>query len=101
MTALLIIAAAIAAVWFVAYHRLPAVVWTIAVAIAGVALTAWSGWPRGLLGAMWVFVVLAVLLGNPTPLRSALVRQVIKFLARATARAPDLTARFSNGKPWA
>ncbi|HKA41399.1 MAG TPA: acyl-CoA dehydrogenase [Burkholderiales bacterium] len=73
MSALLIFAAAIAACWSFAYHRLPALVWTVGLAIALGLLSAYSGWSHTALAVLWTAFAVAALLFNPTPLRRLLI----------------------------
>jgi acyl-CoA dehydrogenase len=82
MTALLIIAAAIAMAWVLAYHRLSAPVWTAAFAIGLALVSAYAGWPRTLIVALWVVLGLAAVLANPTPLRRQLLSRPLLGLFR-------------------
>ena len=82
MYALLIIFAALAVIWILAYYRLPAIVWTVAVAIGLALLTAYSGWSQTLLTTLWVVFILAALLDNPTPIRRALMSRPLLNLFR-------------------
>ena len=72
MVVLLTLLAALAMAWFLAYHRLPALVWTVVYAGALGGLTYCPLWPQGLLTTAWVLVVVISLLAVPTPLRRAL-----------------------------
>ena len=69
MNTLLIIAAAVGLLGFLAYHRLPALVWTMAITIGLFLLTAWSGWSPVLLVVLWTVFIAAAVFGNPTRLR--------------------------------
>ena len=69
MNTLLVILAASGLIGFLAYHRLPALAWTIALAIALYLLTAYSGWPTPVLGALWLIFLTGAVLCNPTRLR--------------------------------
>src|SRR5665647_3476069 len=82
MNVLLIILAAIAVVWTCAYHRLPAFAWTAAIAVGMGLLTAYSGWAPALLSVLWVLFIVGAILGNPTPLRRALVSRPLLGLFR-------------------
>ncbi|MBI2296207.1 MAG: acyl-CoA dehydrogenase [Betaproteobacteria bacterium] len=82
MYALFVILAAIALTWILAYHRFPAIVWTITIAIGLALLTAYSGWSPPLLATLWVVFILAALAGNPTPIRRALVSRPLLGLFR-------------------
>jgi acyl-CoA dehydrogenase len=69
MNTLLTILAAVGLLGFLAYHRLPALAWTIAITIGLFLLTAYSGWSPVLLGALWVAFIAAAIFSNPTRLR--------------------------------
>ena len=71
MSTLLIVLAALAIAWILAYHRLPAVAWTIAFACV-LALVDWyAEWPQPLVVALWAILVVGTLVCGPTPIRSA------------------------------
>ena len=72
MSTLLVILAAIAAAWILAYHRLPAVVWTVVYAVGIGLLTLYSRWPPPAILALWIVFAGAALIFNPTPVRRAL-----------------------------
>ena len=72
MSTLLIIFAAIAVAWILAYHRLPAVVWTVVYAVGIGLLTLYSRWSPPAIGALWIVFAGAALIFNPTPVRRAL-----------------------------
>ena len=82
MTALLIIFAAFAVAWILAYHRLPAVAWTIVLAIGLVLITAFARWPQLLVVTLWVILIAGALIGNPTPIRRALASRPLLGLFR-------------------
>jgi len=82
MNVLLIILAAIAVSWTFAYHRLPAIAWTIAAATGMGLLTAYSGWSSSLLTALWMVLVVGAVLGNPTPLRRHIISRPLLTLFR-------------------
>ncbi|MDH3288914.1 MAG: acyl-CoA dehydrogenase [Betaproteobacteria bacterium] len=69
MNTLLIILAAVGLLGFLAYHRLPALAWTIAITIGLFLLTAYSGWSPVLLAALWAVFIAGAVFGNPTRLR--------------------------------
>lgn len=69
MSTLFIILAAVGLLGFLAYHRLPALAWTIAITIGLFLLTAYSGWSPVLLAALWIVFIAGALFGNPTRLR--------------------------------
>ncbi len=82
MNALLIILAAIAVIWALAYHRLPAIAWTIAAAAGMGLLSVYSGWPQSLLAVPWAVFIVVALLANPTPIRRALMSRPLLGLFR-------------------
>jgi acyl-CoA dehydrogenase len=82
MFTLLIIFAAIAVAWILAYHRLPAVVWTAAGAIGLGLLTFYAPWPHGTIVTLWTVFAIAALLLNPTPLRRFLLGAPLLALFR-------------------
>lgn len=75
--------AAVAVLWMLAYYRAPAVAWT---GVVGVALAAlhWRVDVAGVaMGALWIAFGVAALLGNPTPLRRAVVsRPLLRFFRK-------------------
>ena len=82
MSTLLIVLAALAIAWILAYHRLSAVAWTLA--FAGVlALIDWyAEWPQPLVLALWAILVAGALICGPTPVRRALVARPLLGLFR-------------------
>ena len=72
MVVLFTLLAAFAVAWFLAYHRLPALVWTVVYAVALGGLTWCKLWPEGLLSAAWALLVVISLFAIPSPLRRAL-----------------------------
>lgn len=69
MNTLLIVLAAVGLLGFLAYHRLPALAWTIATAIGLLLLTSYSGWSPVLLGVLWIVFIVAAIFGNPSRVR--------------------------------
>ena len=82
MATLLIILAAVAVAWILAYHRLPAVAWTIAFAIVLGLITLYASWPPPLVTTLWAIFVVGALIGNPTPIRRALISRPLLGLFR-------------------
>ncbi|HEY7658893.1 MAG TPA: acyl-CoA dehydrogenase [Burkholderiales bacterium] len=82
MATLLIILAAVAVAWTLAYHRLPAVAWTIAFAIVLGLITLYASWPQPLVTTAWIILVIGALIGNPTPIRRALISRPLLGLFR-------------------
>ncbi len=102
MTVLSIIFAAIAVLWILAYYRLPAIVWTVVIAI-GFALITWHmRGPLWLIVTLWVAFIVAALLDNPTPLRRALVSRPILNIFRKILPAMSQTERdaIEAGTVW-
>ncbi len=71
MLVLFTLLAALAVAWFLAYHRLPGLVWTAVYAASLGGLTYCNQWPQGLLTTAWVLLVVISLLAIPSPLRRA------------------------------
>lgn len=71
MVVLFTLLAAFAVAWFLAYHRLPALVWTVVYAVALCGVSYCNLWPQGLLTVAWVLLVVISLLAIPSPLRRA------------------------------
>ncbi len=82
MSTLLIVIAALAIAWILAYHRLPAVAWTIAFACVLALIDWYSGWPQPLVVALWAILVVGALVCGPTLIRSALVARPLLALFR-------------------
>ena len=79
MTVLLIVFALIAAIWILAYYRLPALAWTVVIALGLAFLTYWASWPQWLLVTVWVVFIVAALLDN----RVALIDPLAMYLLYA------------------
>ncbi len=82
MNTLLIVLAVLAVFWIFAYHRLPALVWTIAITIGLALLSIAGALPQLLLVTLWVIFAICALLLNPTPLRRAWVSAPLLGLFR-------------------
>ncbi|MBI3044606.1 MAG: acyl-CoA dehydrogenase [Betaproteobacteria bacterium] len=102
MATLLIIFAAIAALWFLAYHRLPAIVWTIVIAIGLGLLTYYARLSQAAIAALWAAFVIAALLDNPTPARRALLSRPLLGLFRKILPPMSQTERdaIEAGTVW-
>ena len=102
MSVLLIILAAVAVAWVLAYHRLPAVAWTVAAAIGLALITAYARWPQTEVAALWIVFAAAALLLNPTPLRRALVSRPLLALFRRILPQVSQTEReaLDAGTVW-
>jgi acyl-CoA dehydrogenase len=73
MVVLFTLLALFAVGWFMAYHRLPAVMWTVVLAIVLAVFGHYGWWPRGLLAAAWILLIAGAAITIPSPLRRALV----------------------------
>ncbi len=83
MYALLSIAAIVIVVWIFAYHRLPAIAWTMAIAIILALFTVHSDWSGAVLAVLWVAFFAGALLDNPTSLRRSYIsRPLLKVFRR-------------------
>jgi acyl-CoA dehydrogenase len=82
MSVVLVVLAAVAVAWVLAYHRLPTIAWTVAAAIGLVLITAYARWPQTAVVTLWVVFAVAALLLNPTPLRRNLVSRPLLALFR-------------------
>ena len=102
MTVLLIIFAAVAVLWILAYYRLPAIVWTVVIAIGLALVTAYLRMPQWLVYALWAVFVIGALLLNPTPLRRALLGAPILGIFRKILPAMSQTERdaIEAGTVW-
>src|SRR4029450_5867169 len=78
----LIIFAAIAVAWMLAYHRLSAPIWTLVFALGLGLATAYSTWSAMLLAVLWVALVFTALLLNPTPVRRLVLGRPLLGLFR-------------------
>ncbi len=65
--------AAFATAWFLAYHRMPALVWAVVFAIVLMVFGQYHVWPRTLLIVAWTLLVVSALIAVPSPLRRKLV----------------------------
>ncbi len=82
MNPLLIALAVLAVLWVLAYHRLPAPVWTLAAAVGLMVLTINDVWSPPMLTAAWIVFAITALLLNPTPVRRALLSAPLLGLFR-------------------
>jgi acyl-CoA dehydrogenase len=102
MSVLLVILAAVAAAWILAYHRLPAVVWTFVFALGLGAIIELMRWPQPVIVALWALLIGAALLFNPTPIRRALVSRPLLGLFRKILPQMSETERdaIAAGTVW-
>ena len=102
MTVLLIIFAAIAVFWILAYYRLPAIAWTVVIAIGLALITVYMRAPHWLIVTLWVAFIVAALLDNPTPLRRALISRPMLDIFRKILPQMSQTEReaIDAGTVW-
>jgi acyl-CoA dehydrogenase len=78
----LVLVSVLAVSWLLAYHRAPATVWTL-VAASGLALfSIYVPAPAALVATMWIALIAAALLLNPTPVRRCIVSRPLLDLFR-------------------
>jgi acyl-CoA dehydrogenase len=102
MVILLSVFVAIAVAWLLAYHRLPALLWSAAYALL-LGLCAYHGWwSDALLQAGWVLWLLLSLLAIPSPLRRALAGAPLLKLFRRILPVVSQTEReaLEAGTVW-
>ena len=102
MVILLSVFAAIAVAWLLAYHRLPALLWSAVYALL-LGLCAYRGWwPDALLQAGWVLWLLLSLLAIPSPLRRAVAATPLLKLFRRILPVVSQTEReaLEAGSVW-
>jgi acyl-CoA dehydrogenase len=98
----LFVAGIIVAAWSLAYVRAAAAAWTAGFAVLLALATAFAGWPRAVVLALWfVFALLAVLL-NRTPIRRALVARPLLAVFRRVLPPLSSTEReaIEAGTVW-
>ena len=114
MNTLLIILAAIGLLGFLGYHRLPALAWTIAIAIGLFAVSGYSGWSPLVLAVLWAVFIAAAVVGNPTRLRREWISRPLLAVFRRILPQVSQTERealeagtvwwdgelFSGGPDW-
>ena len=106
MHTLLAVLGAATLIWILAYHRLPAIAWTIAATAGMGLLTAYSGWSSSTLGALWVLLIVGAVLGNPTPLRRhvfsrpllTLFRRILPQISQTEQEALDAGTVWWDGE---
>ncbi len=82
MNALLIVLIIFAAVGVFAYHRLPALAWTVGIAIGLGVLTTVGDLPQQALTVLWTAFAIGAVLLNPSPLRRALLSKPLLAVFR-------------------
>jgi acyl-CoA dehydrogenase len=102
VTATLIIAATVAAVWTLAYHRASAPVWTFFLAAALAIATFFIRSQSALFIALWTVFAVGALLLNPTPIRRALLGRPLLNVFRRILPAVSQTEReaLEAGTVW-
>ncbi len=73
MVVLFTLLAALAVCWFLAYHRLPALVWVVVLAVFISACAYLGWWPAGLFKAAAIALAVAAIICVPSPLRRLLI----------------------------
>jgi acyl-CoA dehydrogenase len=102
MIVLLTVLVLLAAFWILAYYRLPAIVWTVVIAIAFGVITAFMHLPHWLVMTLWTVFIIAALLDNPTPVRRHLVSRPILNIFRKILPQMSQTERdaIEAGTVW-
>jgi len=100
MTLLLILIGALALAWFLAYHRVPAVVWTGVFAVFLLATGGW--WPGFLLTLAWIVLIGLSVALIPSPLRRNLIGAPVLKLFRKILPPVSQTEReaLEAGTVW-
>jgi acyl-CoA dehydrogenase len=96
----ILLAAAVAL--FLAYRRAHAIVWMSALALGLALLTAYSGWPAPLIGALWAILAAAAVALHPGPVRRALVSRPLLAFFRGALPAVSRTEQeaIEAGTVW-
>lgn len=102
MSLWLTIAGVVAIVWVLAYHRMPAIVWTGVLAALLAGLTYSGCLPVPLIVVLWIGLVAGALLLNPTPLRRAVLGAPLLELFRRMLPTVSQTEReaLEAGTVW-
>jgi acyl-CoA dehydrogenase len=97
-----VLIALIVAAWTLAYHRAPAPVWTIAIALVLAALTYFEVAPRDVVAGLWLVFGTAAVLLNPTGIRRRLVSAPLLRIFRRILPAVSQTEReaLEAGTVW-
>src|SRR5262245_59048445 len=77
-----IIVAVVAVIWALAYHRAPAVLWTLATAAGLILLSLFGGITQVTIILAWLIFAIVALLLNPGPIRRAVVSTPLLGLFR-------------------
>ncbi|MEN3353135.1 MAG: acyl-CoA dehydrogenase, partial [Betaproteobacteria bacterium] len=102
MIATVLVIAAVAALWILAYHRASAPLWTILTAVGLALLTYFLALPRFLLVTLWAVLIVTAVLFNPTAIRRQLVSRPLLQLFRRILPAVSQTEReaLEAGTVW-
>jgi len=102
MVVLFTLLAVFALAWLLAYHRMPAIVWTAVFAGVLGTLTYYALWPTWLLVIAWPLFTVAALIAIPSPLRRALVSTRLLAVFRRILPAVSQTEReaLEAGTVW-
>ncbi len=106
MSILLALLAALAVAWFLAYHRLPALVWSVVFAAGLGLLTYFKLWPQALLTVAWAVLIVVALIAIPSPLRRAvagapllkLFRRILPVVSQTEQEALDAGTVWWDGE---
>jgi acyl-CoA dehydrogenase len=100
--ATVLVIAAVAALWILAYHRASAPLWTIVTAVGLALLTYFIALPPWLLVTLWAALVVIAVLFNPTAIRRQLVSRPLLQLFRRILPAVSQTEReaLEAGTVW-
>jgi len=102
MTIVLSVFAAFAVAWLLAYHRLPALLWSAAFAVLLGLCARYGWWPDAALKAGWLLWLLVSLLAIPSPLRRAIAGVPLLKLFRRILPVVSQTEReaLEAGTVW-
>jgi acyl-CoA dehydrogenase len=102
MGMLLVTGGAFALAWFLAYYRMPALVWSGAFAVFLLVTASQSVWPGALLTACWLLLILFTVVCVSSPLRRQLIGVRILRLFRRILPAVSQTEReaLEAGTVW-
>lgn len=102
MIVLFTLLAALAVCWFLAYHRLPALVWVAVLAVFITACAYLGWWSAGLFNAAAIALALAAIICVPSPLRRLLIGRPMLSLFRRILPQVSQTEReaLEAGTVW-
>ncbi|HEY0338478.1 MAG TPA: acyl-CoA dehydrogenase family protein, partial [Burkholderiales bacterium] len=102
MIATMLVIAAVATLWILAYHRASAPLWTLAAAVGLALLTYYVALPRWLVVTLWAVLIITAVLFNPTAIRRQVVSRPLLQLFRRILPAVSQTEReaLEAGTVW-